>query len=183
MPYVAPSTVVAGQTYSAASHNVIVNDVIDLNTRVNTLTVPPACRLINTANVSPYTSGSAITWNSESFDTDNMHSTTTNTDRITIATAGIYYVYGVVSATLASAGGFTMGIECRVNGSASNIVFVEAEQDGMGFNGGAYAYSGSGLWNLSATDYLTLIFNANNTSTKTITTASSFGAVRIGSAS
>lgn len=35
MPYVAPSTVVAGQTYSAAAHNVIVNDVIDHEARIN----------------------------------------------------------------------------------------------------------------------------------------------------
>lgn len=35
MPYVAPSTVVAGQTYSASAHNVIVNDVIDHESRIN----------------------------------------------------------------------------------------------------------------------------------------------------
>jgi hypothetical protein len=182
MPYVAPSTVVAGQTYSAAAHNVIVNDVIDHEARINNLTLRPACRLVNTTNISPFTSGNTITWNSESFDTDGMHSTTTNTDRITIATAGIYYVYGVVNSTLASAGGSTMSIECRVNGSASNIVFTEAQVDGMGLSGGTFAFSGSGLWNLVATDYLTLIYNTNNTGTKTITTASSFGAVWVGNA-
>lgn len=36
MPYVAPSTVVAGQTYGAAAHNVIVNDVIDHESRIKT---------------------------------------------------------------------------------------------------------------------------------------------------
>ena len=38
MPYVAPSTVVAGQTYSASAHNVIVNDVIDLDSRLRVVT-------------------------------------------------------------------------------------------------------------------------------------------------
>ena len=38
MTYVAPSTVVAGQTYSAAAHNVIVNDVIDLDSRLRVVT-------------------------------------------------------------------------------------------------------------------------------------------------
>lgn len=38
MPYVAPSTVVAGQTYGAAAHNVIVNDVIDHESRIVTAT-------------------------------------------------------------------------------------------------------------------------------------------------
>lgn len=37
MPYVAPSTVVAGQTYSAASHNIIVNDLIDHEDRLDTV--------------------------------------------------------------------------------------------------------------------------------------------------
>lgn len=35
MPYVAPSTVVAGQTYGAAAHNIIVNDIIDHESRIN----------------------------------------------------------------------------------------------------------------------------------------------------
>ena len=34
MTYVAPTTVVAGDTYSAAQHNVIVNDVIDHESRI-----------------------------------------------------------------------------------------------------------------------------------------------------
>lgn len=35
MPYVAPSTVTTLQTYTSAAHNIIVNDIIDLDTRVN----------------------------------------------------------------------------------------------------------------------------------------------------
>jgi hypothetical protein len=37
MTYVAPSTVVAGQTYSAANHNIIVNDIIDHEDRLDTV--------------------------------------------------------------------------------------------------------------------------------------------------
>ena len=37
MTYVAPSTVVAGQTYSAANHNIIVNDLIDHEDRLDTV--------------------------------------------------------------------------------------------------------------------------------------------------
>jgi hypothetical protein len=37
MAYVAPSTVVAGQTYSAANHNIIVNDIIDHEDRLDTV--------------------------------------------------------------------------------------------------------------------------------------------------
>lgn len=42
MPYVAPSTVSSGQTYTAAAHNIIVEDVIDHETRIVSAT--------NTAN-------------------------------------------------------------------------------------------------------------------------------------
>jgi hypothetical protein len=34
MPYVAPNTVAAGETYGAAAHNVIVNDIIDHEARL-----------------------------------------------------------------------------------------------------------------------------------------------------
>lgn len=37
MAYTAPTTVVAGQTYSAAAHNVIVNDIIDHEDRLDTV--------------------------------------------------------------------------------------------------------------------------------------------------
>lgn len=37
MPYVAPSTVSAGQTYASASHNIIVNDIIDHESRLLTV--------------------------------------------------------------------------------------------------------------------------------------------------
>jgi hypothetical protein len=35
MPYVAPSTVTTLQTYTSAAHNIIVNDIIDHETRIN----------------------------------------------------------------------------------------------------------------------------------------------------
>jgi len=41
MAYVAPSTVTTLQTYTSAAHNIIVNDIIDLNTRA-TVTDPAA---------------------------------------------------------------------------------------------------------------------------------------------
>lgn len=52
MPYVAPSTVTSGQTYTAAAHNVIVNDVIDHETRIvaATTTANAASAAVNAAN-------------------------------------------------------------------------------------------------------------------------------------
>ena len=90
MPYVAPSTVVAGQTYSAAAHNVIVNDVIDLDTRVNDLIVPPTVCVRRTTNLS-YTTGVNVTWESTAWDTDGMWSAGSATD-VTIQTTGVYQI-------------------------------------------------------------------------------------------
>lgn len=53
------------------------------------------CRLSNSADITT-TSGATkdLTFDTEYFDTDNMHSTATNTDRITVNTAGKYIVVG-----------------------------------------------------------------------------------------
>lgn len=89
MPYVAPSTVVAGQTYSAANHNIIVNDIIDHETRVNTLANQPGVQAYRTTDLSAYASGTDITWTNEANDTDSMWTASAPT-LITINTAGIY---------------------------------------------------------------------------------------------
>lgn len=49
MPYVAPSTVTAGQTYTAAAHNIIVEDVIDHEARINSIENESRNLLINGA--------------------------------------------------------------------------------------------------------------------------------------
>lgn len=54
---------------------------------------PPACHVFNSANISiPNDTATALTFNSERYDTDTMHSTATLTGRITIVTEGIYIV-------------------------------------------------------------------------------------------
>lgn len=49
MTYTAPSTVTAGQTYTATAHNVIVNDIIDHEERINAVEVPFRNLIINGA--------------------------------------------------------------------------------------------------------------------------------------
>lgn len=57
------------------------------------LGVQPKCKVYNSAAQTIATATvTAITWNSESWDTGDMHSTSTNTDRITAAVAGYYHV-------------------------------------------------------------------------------------------
>lgn len=55
---------------------------------------PPACRLTNSGSQTGFTNGAeaAFTWDTETYDTDSMHSTAALTDRITFNTAGIYSI-------------------------------------------------------------------------------------------
>jgi len=60
---------------------------------VNLVRDPPACRVYNSANLSIVnTTVTTVTYDSERWDTDTMHSTSSNTSRITFTTAGLYLV-------------------------------------------------------------------------------------------
>lgn len=86
MPYVAPATVVTATTITSAWGN-------SVKSATDYLANPPACRVFhNTTQTIVNNTATAVLFNSERFDTDNMHSTATNTSRITINTAGLYVV-------------------------------------------------------------------------------------------
>jgi hypothetical protein len=76
-------TTTTGSVYTAAAHNNIV-------TNVNNYRVPPMCVLTAGSQVISNTTATVLTYSSEAVDTDDMHSTSTNTSRITINTAGVY---------------------------------------------------------------------------------------------
>jgi hypothetical protein len=166
--YTAAGTVSAGDVYTAAAHNIIATDV-------NNFIVPPMCRLEKSAGAS-ITSGSAFTWNVESFDTDDMHSTSSNTERITINTAGVYLVT------------FTY----LINFSGT----VTKEQAQIRRNGGGYQYGmkyGSASTNTantlqtfvacSASDYLDALIDFTGGSSFTVdgnVASTSFSALWVG---
>jgi hypothetical protein len=65
----------------------------DVRAALSFLANPPACRVYNSANISvPDNTVTVVTFNSERYDTDNMHSTSSTTNRITFNTAGVYVV-------------------------------------------------------------------------------------------
>ena len=68
-------------------------------TSANNLIVPPTARAELSSDVTGYTSDSAIAWNSQSYDSDDMWEGVTNPSRITFNTAGIYVVTFNVIAT------------------------------------------------------------------------------------
>lgn len=86
-------TFTSGQILTAATMN-------DVGTNLDNLRVPPACRayVSDTINVNDNTN-TVVDFSSEDFDTDGMHSISTNKSRITVNTAGIYIVTGVVAYT------------------------------------------------------------------------------------
>ena len=86
MPYVAPATVVSGTTITTAWGNAV-------KTGLDYQANGPCCRVYHNANQSLADNAQAsLLFNSERFDPTGMHSTVTNTNRITFADAGVYVV-------------------------------------------------------------------------------------------
>jgi hypothetical protein len=85
MAYTTPRTWVTSELVTAALMNTHVRD------NVAFLANPPACR-VSRSSTQSLTSGTEATlaFDTEQFDTNSMHSTVSNTERITINTAGIY---------------------------------------------------------------------------------------------
>lgn len=95
MSYVEPSTRAAGYLVTAANWN---QDVV---ANVSFLANPPKCKLRHSSDIDIPASGSVVlgvtagtttVFNTEIFDTDNMHSTSTNLGYISVNTAGTYLV-------------------------------------------------------------------------------------------
>ncbi len=74
------------------------------------------CRVYNNANLSiPNNTVTVLTFNSERYDTDTMHSTSSNTDRLTATRAGLYSIVGNVE--FASAAGTLRTLFIYLNGA------------------------------------------------------------------
>lgn len=86
---------------------------------------PPSCRVFNSGTQSiPDTGGgyTTVTFDSERWDTDSMHSTSVDTNRITINTAGLYVIEFVGQIP---AGTDYVAAQCilRIDGATTNNVF------------------------------------------------------------
>lgn len=85
MAWTTPRTWVTGETPTAAQFNAHIRD------NLNFLYGAPSCRAYhNAAQAIVTATETGLAFNSERFDNDTMHSTATNTDRITANTAGRY---------------------------------------------------------------------------------------------
>ena len=162
------------KTFTSNLPSVSTGDVLtataqnNLLTTLNSHTVPPMCRVYNSATLTPYTTNTAITWNSESYDTDAMHDTGSNTSRITFQTAGVYLCTATIrvdATTVTQANLFA-----KINGAAS-------PQLGQNLIGGlTTTYAGqisSFMYSFSAGDYLEWVQAWTGTGTGSINASSS----------
>ena len=112
------------------------------------------CRVTNSASVSiANTTVTALTFNTETYDTDAFHSTSTNTDRITIpAGKSGYYLINYNINYAANGSGFrNCGI--RINNNAAgidNVAYIK------GFSDEENSLAATTVYYLNAADYVTL---------------------------
>lgn len=110
MPYSDPGAVTTGTTITSTWGNAVRN-------AEQYLANPPSCRVYhNAAQSIPHITVTALTFNTERFDTDTMHDTVTNNSRITIKTAGLYEVSFML--TMATNTDWTLiATQIRLNGA------------------------------------------------------------------
>jgi|SRR5690349_7007690 len=116
----------------------------------------PSCRVYHNTTQS-MTSGAdnVVVFNSERWDTDGMHSTVTNTGRITFTTAGLYvFGFNLEWATAPS----TAEVEVWLNATPTKIQWYQMT------NSQKRAQI-HGVYSFSAADYITFIVNPSGTQT------------------
>ena len=151
MAYTTPGTVAAGDVYTAAAHNIQVNNVI-------ALAVPSTCIMTFSGYTHNNLAGVLNPTFTEEVDNDSMHATGANNSRITINTAGVYLICITIQQTA----------------GASTQQYIEVYKNGVsiGWQGSAQA-SGSTTGSVSvvskaiATDYYQMFVNNGGTSTLT----------------
>jgi hypothetical protein len=161
--YTAAGTVVAGEVYTAAAHNIIANDV-------NNLIVPPSVKVVRTSDTS-YTSATSITWQSVSsgnaaWDTDGMWAAGDPT-KITFNTSGIYSIvfqFFMSGTSLANCLSFVV----------ANNSTIFAEMDYTPPTTTQALATVSGIYNAAAADYIQARVQYTGTGTMKGTTVPSY---------
>lgn len=146
-------TLYAGSKITAAWANSDVRDA------VNSLLTGWACSLSNSAAISVATGGTGqlLTWDTEAYDTDTMHSTSSNTSRIVATTAGLYAINYTIA--ISSDPGGVRQIYGRMDAGGSptggTAISTLTTQIGAASGGSTYVV-GYGEVRMAATHYLEL---------------------------
>lgn len=152
-------TMSVGETGVSADWNTYVRDAVAFFLN------KPCCRVYNNANISiTANTNTVLTFNTERYDTDGMHSTSAATSRITCVTAGKYMIGGHIN--WASAGTDRRFVQILLNGSAS----LGAQE----LTGGATSMSVTTCWGLVAGDYIELQVYQNSGGPLNVNAASAY---------
>jgi hypothetical protein len=113
-----PRTWATGDAHTAARDNLEIRDALTF------LLESPTCSLM--ASTVSTTSGvdKLISWDSETYDSDTMHSTGTNPSRVTATTAGVYLITGLLPWSTSSSGFRELNIRSNAAGSFSGGTLV-----------------------------------------------------------
>lgn len=128
----------------------------------------PGARVFNSANISiPDSTNTTLTFDSERFDTDTIHSTSSNQGRLTATTAGVYIITGHVT-WAANATGYRE-VFIKLNGTTT---IAESTHNA---NVGATTHQSiATIYKLAAADYVELRVNQTSTAALNVTTNGNF---------
>ena len=111
----------------------------------------PGARVYNSANISAADAGdTALTFDSERYDTDGIHSTSSNTGRLTCQTAGKYMI-SFTGYFAYAAGGGSRGFAIRLNGTTGIAIVRNSAVINVG---DVTAFTLSTIYDLAVSDYV-----------------------------
>lgn len=135
---------------------------------INMYADPPACRVFHDATQNVLDSvDTALVFNTERYDTDNMHSTAVNTGRITINTAGLYLVFTHIAFQTDNDYTQLYGY-LRVNGNPPIIANLGMIGSLTDTTAGPFLTT-STCWKFNVNDYVEVVVHQDNTSNDTRT--------------
>lgn len=153
MPFVLPSDPVTGATAPVTWGDAVRDGL-------NYLANPPACRAYhNTTQSLTDNTETTVLFNAERYDTDTMHSTSTNTGRITFNTAGLYVVGFLIE--VAAAADYTLCYtSLRLNGTTPLFEDVSYADPVAAAN---VHLGGTTVYKFAAADYVEIRAYQDNT--------------------
>lgn len=149
MAYTTPKTWATDEVLTSGDLNTHLRDNVSFLANV------PACRINKTTTQSiANATETSITFDAERFDTDNMHSLVTNTERITFNTAGVYVVtFNCEWVDTASAG--IRALHIRKNGTTIIASDQESSIEGAdATQASATMMTISTIYKFNAADYI-----------------------------
>ena len=158
MAYTTPRTWTAGETVTAALMNTHVRDNLAAIVAAHPLIIP-AARVYNNADITvANNTETTLTFNSETFDTDTIHDTSTNPERLTCKTAGIYLVYANIRFEADADG--VRAVFLYVNGTSDSFAVQSVPARATGPTHVALV----GVYSLAVNDYVIcrVLHNAGN---------------------